>query len=214
MGTFVSGSLIEPMALKRAGIPLHHLSNWLHGLSNTRFAAKWLNPMVTAAENRYLAERIVRRPGFADSLVTLRKRLGDNKVIGVRASDGARMVLDLPFLAGRLSLATGPLELAMLTGAKILPMFVIETEPNVFEVQVGAEISLTRDGERKETIAKAAREYVRRLEPYVIAYPDRWTGWDSQAHLAREDDGDEILEIPGLENAQWRAFRRLGPQAR
>ena len=198
-GTFVSANLIEPMALRQIGVPLHHLSNWNHGISNTRFASRWLNPLITAAENRYLAERIVRTPGFFSALVTLRKRLEENRVVGMRASDGARRVLDLPFLDGRIQLATGPVELAMITGAEVLPMFAVCNDAGEFEVHVEAPIPIRIGGDRKKAVADAAAEFVARLEPYVVSYPSRWTGWYRQVRAKDCEDDQTIVEVPGAE---------------
>ena len=199
-GMFVSASLIEPMALHQAGIPLYHLSNRIHGLSNTRFAHRWLNPLITAAENQYLAERIVRTPGFLSALVTMRKRLEENRVVGMRASDGARHVLDLPFLDGRIKLATGPVELAMITGAEVLPMFVVHNDAGEYEVHVEAPIKVRKGGDRKKAVADATAEFVARLEPYVVSYPSQWMGWDDQVRAKDSEDDQAIIQMPGAEH--------------
>lgn len=199
-GTFVSANLIEPMALHQVGVPLHHLSNWNHGLSETRFAARWVNSLYAAAENRYLAERIVRTPGSFSALATLRKRLQENRVVSMRASDGARWVLDLPFLDGRFRLATGPMELAMMTGAVLLPMFAVANAADSYEVHVEAPIGIRIDGDRKRTVADAAAEYVARLEPYVVSYPGQWRGWGRPQVRARDvEDEQTISVVPGSE---------------
>ena len=199
-GTFVFANLIEPMALHQVGVPLHHLSNWNHGISESRIAVRWLNPLYAAAENRYLAERIVRTPGSFSALATLRKRLQENRVVGMRASDGARWVLDLPFLDGRFRLATGPVELAMMTGAVLLPMFAVANAADSYEVHVEAPIGIRIDGDRKRTVADAAAEYVARLEPYVVSYPGQWRGWGRPQVRARDvEDEQTISVVPGSE---------------
>jgi lauroyl/myristoyl acyltransferase len=199
-GTFVSAHLIEPMALHQVGVPLHHLSNRHHGFSESRLAVRWLNPLYATAENRYLAERIVRAPGSFSALTTLRKRLGENRVVGMRASDGARWVLDLPFLDGRFRLATGPVELAMMSGAELLPMFAVGNAADAYEVHVEAPIGIRIDGDRKKTVADAAAEYVARLEPYVVSYPGQWMGWDRpQVRAMDGEDEQTVVEVPGSE---------------
>jgi lauroyl/myristoyl acyltransferase len=133
---FQCANLIEPIAFQRAGIELHHLSNWNHGLGlRTRVGAR-LNRIVVAAEERFLAERIVIERGSVAALLILRARLAENRVVGMRAVDYARRVLDLPFLAGRIRLATGAVELALGTGAALLPMFGVCSRRGGGEVHV------------------------------------------------------------------------------
>ena len=199
-GTFVSANLIEPMALHQVGVPLHRLSNRHHGISESRFALRWLNPLYAAAENRYLAERIVRTPGSFSALASLPKRLEENRVVSMRASDGARWVLDLAFLDGRFQLATGPVELAMMTGAELLPMFAVGNAADAYEVHVEAPIGIRIDGDRKKAVADAAAEYVARLEPYVVSYPGQWMGWDRPQVRARDGEQERtVIEVPGSE---------------
>ncbi len=194
-GMFTSASLIEPMALRQVEVPLHHLSNWDHGISNSRFASRWLNPPIVVAENRYLAERIIRTPGSFSALVTLRKRLKENRVVGIRATGTARWVLDLPFLDGRIALATGPVELAMITGAEVLPMFAVYNDAGEYEVHVEASIPIRIGGDRKKAVADAAAEFVARLEPYVVSYPGQWSGWKQQVRAKDCEDDQTIVEV-------------------
>jgi lauroyl/myristoyl acyltransferase len=198
-GMFVFSALIEAMALHQSEIQLYRLSNWNHGLSDTPFAVRWLNPLLTAAEEQYLAERIVRTPGQLSPLVALRRRLAENRVVGIRASSGARQVLDMPFLDGRILLATGAVELAMISGAEILPMFAVCNDAGDYEVHIEAPISVRTGGDRKRTIVDAATEYVARLEPYVVSYPCQWGGWFRQVHAKDSEDGGAVVEVPGSE---------------
>jgi lauroyl/myristoyl acyltransferase len=197
-GDFVSAPLVEPMALHQVGVPLYHLSNWYHGITNTRFAIRWLNPLITTAENRYLAERIVRTPGSFSALVTLQERLEENRVVGMRAIgaiEGPSRVLDLPFLDGRIAIATGAVELAMITGAEVLPMFAVCNDAGEYEVHVEASIPIRIGGDRKKAVADAAAEFVARLEPYVMSYPGQWIGWDRQVRAKDCDDDQTIVEM-------------------
>ncbi len=198
-GGFASANLIEPMALRQVEVPLHHLSNWHHGISNSRFASRWLNPPIVAAESRYLAERIIRTPGSFSALATLRTRLEENRVVGIRASDAAPRVLDLPFLDGRIQLATGPLELATITGAEVLPMFAVRNDAGEYEVHVDAPIAIRTGGDRKKAVADAAAEFVARLEPFVVSYPGQWLGWDQQVRAKHCGDDQTIVEVANAE---------------
>jgi predicted LPLAT superfamily acyltransferase len=142
-----------------------------------------------------MAERIVRTPGSFSALVTLRKRLEENRVVGMRAYAGARRVLDLPFLDGLIALSTGPVELAMITGAEVLPMFAVCNDAGEYEVHVEAPIPIRTGGDRKKAVADAAAEFVARLEPYVVSYPGQWSGWYLQVRTKDCEDDQTIVEV-------------------
>ncbi|MBP1602638.1 MAG: Bacterial lipid biosynthesis acyltransferase [Acidobacteria bacterium] len=82
----------------------------------------------------------------------------------------------VPFLNGKLRLATGPLTLAAACGSPILPVFTVRENEGTFLVQVEAPIEAGLNQDRKWREARMAEAYARRLESWVRNYPGQWLG--------------------------------------
>lgn len=184
VGLFFSHSLVVKMALHQAGFAVTHLSHPDHGFSPTKFGVRFLNPIQTSVEDRYLSERVLLSPrGMAGhgmvvgALRVLRRRLDENGVVTITATDTASQVVEAPFLGQRLRLPTGPAHLASTTGAALLPVFLTRTGPGAFEVHVDSPLDVGRDSKRSGGLEAVLSEYAARLEPYVARDPGQWFGW-------------------------------------
>jgi KDO2-lipid IV(A) lauroyltransferase len=104
---------------------------------------------------------------LADEAVVLQ---GDRVMPGQRGEP-------VPFLGGTLLLPSGPIKLALATGAPIVPIFSVRTAAGKVRLFVEPPIDLSghtaargaRDGARS-----ALLEWAAVLERYVRAYPDQW----------------------------------------
>ncbi len=186
IGNFVAGSQFAKMALHGAGIRVTHLSHPRHGFSESRFGMNVLNPIRTRMEARYLAHRVVMNPANPIiAMLELHKRLARNDIVSITVRDYANRPNDLPFLSGRHRLAPGAPEIAHMTGAQLLPLFAIEDAPGRFRIRIEAPVDLPAGLPRADAVAAAMATYLRRLEPYVLAYPDQWLGWPFTTDHAR-----------------------------
>jgi lauroyl/myristoyl acyltransferase len=195
LGNFVFSTAFEPFALSRAGIPMHHLARPEHGFSESPFAQRYINPIMTAVEDRYLAERILLHKDASSALLTMRRHLRDNKVVSLRAHRYARSALEVPFLNGWLRLASGPVELAQLAGAPLLPTFTLRTADGGYEVRVGGPIPLCMGSDREKTCQAAIEYYAKQLEPIVLSHPDQWISWYSQARPREPGEPHETHRV-------------------
>ena len=178
IGHFAFSSLLTKITLHGAGIASSHLSHVGHGFSEPRFGMRFLNPIRTSMENRYLRERVYFSAEVpAGGLRTLYKRLSENGVISINVREMARRAMPIPFLDGRLPLGMGAPDLAHAAGAPILPVVAIRNDRQEFEVIVESPIEADRNLSRKSFSHDVARAYVARLEPYVARYPEQWRGW-------------------------------------
>ncbi|HVR30409.1 MAG TPA: hypothetical protein VMS86_12855, partial [Thermoanaerobaculia bacterium] len=102
----VLAGLVVKKALHAAGHPLHHLSRPSHGFSATRFGVRWLNPIRTQVEDRYLAERLVLSAETTVACMRrLRTLLEQGEMVSITVGDWARQSVEIPCLGGRVRLA-------------------------------------------------------------------------------------------------------------
>ncbi|MEQ9812356.1 MAG: hypothetical protein RLO50_06215 [Azospirillaceae bacterium] len=200
-------SLAGKLSLHRAGFRVSHLSRWYHGPSDTRLGIRFLNRYQVAAEAPLLAERlVVGRSGNAGPVLrTLAARLRAGRPVSVTFGHQGLSCLDLPFLTGVKTVATGPLKLARLTGA---PMFTVWTERTgegvyetrvepLFDPRLDSRGSANGSGDSEAAIVgrvlEGLAERVRRLPGQVfwrddVARPRAVVGTDGTAGaLSRED---------------------------
>ena len=85
----------------------------------------------------------------------------------------AQKLVAVPFLAGKIRLATGPVSLARLTGAPLLPVFTVRAGDG-FETTVLAPLQIEQDS--ADEVAPLI-EYARILEEWVRQAPEQWLGW-------------------------------------
>jgi lauroyl/myristoyl acyltransferase len=196
--------LPQKMAFWNAGYRLYHLSQPDHPMSGTRFGRRFLNPLVTRVEDRYLAERLMMRQDggrAADpALRALRRQLSQNDLVSITVSETAGRLESVPFFAGRLWLPTGPATLALTAGAPILPVFTIKTAPDSYEVRVEAPLPLSATANRKEAIRCALASYAQLLETYVEVYARQWVGPLTLGDVNEEEEGEqpELMSVAGL----------------
>ena len=176
---FIQSTLVTKKGLSDAGFAVHHLSRPNHPFSDTQFGMSVLNPILTSVENVYLAQRVVIAPGEgggATALATLSQVIADNGIVSITVGDEARRTKDIPFLGGRVRIATGPIHLARTTGAALLPVFTCQDDNGVFQVTVDRELSMSKQNTDTGVYRELAEEYFQRLRPYVLKFPSQWDG--------------------------------------
>jgi lauroyl/myristoyl acyltransferase len=175
--------LIVKMALHHEGYHVCQLSRPGHGFSPTPFGIRFLNPIWTRIENRYIAERILIRGEYAtDALAVLRARLAANRIVIIAVAPSAHKFAEAPLLGTKFPVPTGPIRLAKATGAALLPVFAVAKENGQFEVSIQEPLDTAGGQEDNDSVAAA---YAKRLELFVLDYPDQWTGWHWLASRVR-----------------------------
>ena len=164
------------VALRKAGFDVCRASGRYHGeFFRSRLGRYWLNPVQNAIEDRYCQRVIVRDHSFGH-LRDLQQRLKRRDIVSMYADhlEGTRNI-EVPFLAGRLSLSTQPISLAVQNDCRILPVFPVAEAPGRFLAIV--EPGLDIMSESRAAVEEAIARHARRLEWYVLRYPDQWHGW-------------------------------------
>jgi lauroyl/myristoyl acyltransferase len=139
---------------------------------------RFLNPIQSHAENRYLAGRIVIRDNRTDvALRAMMECLGRNELVGITVGDQGIRVEEAHLFEGVLGVATGPINLSERTGAMLLPVFLDPAGSTAFEVRVEPPLRIPAGMPRGEAYRSVVAEYARLVEDYVRAHPLMWRGW-------------------------------------
>ena len=170
------------MGLHQAGYDVSHLSRPQHGFSPTRFGIRFLNPIQTWIEDRYLAERVlIIGDDVKRALLVLDQKLRDNGIVSIAVGAQARKTHKISCLHGHIFLATGPAKLALRTGATLLPVFTVRTASGAFQIDIGRPLELGAKPDWHESLETSLQRYVENFEPYLIKYPGQWRGWSDAA---------------------------------
>jgi hypothetical protein len=84
-----------------------------------------------------------------------------------------------PILNGKIDLATGSPNLALTTGAALLPVFIICKSPRLFEIIIESPLNLPEATSRHEAIELLLHMYAKLLESYLVRYPYLFKAWKS-----------------------------------
>ena len=171
-------NLPTKMAFHRAGIPVSHLSHPRHGFSGTRFGMTVLNRIQRAGEDRYLRERIMLSlDGPVGAMRAMQRRLRENGVVSITVGAVARHPVTVPFLDGRILLATGAPDLAFRTKAALLPVFPVRDEAGLITAEITPPLDVPDSVPRVEAMDTVMKQFARVSETWVLEYPGQWMGW-------------------------------------
>ena len=174
--SFAYNDLILKMAVHRLGLRLFHYTRPVHGLSKTRLGIRFLNPVRSSIECRYLGARVCAEEHIKDAMEVLKKEAETGGAISIKVGDRGRRRVSAPFLRGTIRLATGPIGLAQRWNAVLLPTFTLLNDNGIFDVIIGAPLDSNETNEEERAQAIVER-YLKLLIPYVLSHPDQWRGW-------------------------------------
>ncbi len=115
--------------------------------------------------------------------------LNQNQVLGIAADQDIDRLdgIFVPFFGRPAYTLTAPAKLALVTGAPILPMFVVR-EGERYKLLVEEPIRVEARGTREETIQEYTARWSRVIEEKIRAFPDQWAWmhrrWKTQASQA------------------------------
>jgi len=97
--------------------------------------------------------------------------MGDRDIEGPRAG--------LPFFGEEALMPVGPIEVALRTGAPVLPCFSTRTAGGKIEATVEERLELPRTGDMDADARAGALLFLQRLEPRLREHPDQWVVLES-----------------------------------
>lgn len=178
---FSFNALATKKAIHEAGFSVAHLSRPEHGFSKSRFGLRFLNPLRSETELRYLSDRvIIDRTRPASAVLRAQKILKGNGIISITAGawEGAS-IATVVIHGSLLDLSTGAPGLAAMTGAALLPVVTLRDEgSDAIRVTVGAPIPVERGRGREDTILSATQTFADRIAPFVKSHPFQWRDWE------------------------------------
>lgn len=176
---FVFYSGAAKIGLDRLGYRTSHLSSPVHGFSETRFGVRFLNRIRCIPEDRHIEQRIVF--DSAAPTTAMRRMVRALKAGGVvsivAASTEGFDTVKAPLFGGSIKVATGAPRLAGLTGAPLLPLFVVREPGGRFRIAIEPPIALDAAQTTEERCLAACSALFRRAEPWIRDYPGQWRGW-------------------------------------
>lgn len=193
--SFLAQNLMGKRALHEAGLACHQVSVPEHGFTLTGLGEAFLNPLMVKAENKYLAERIIFNRGDVYKVTKrIHSVLRRNGVVLLTNNVYAgSSFAEVPIgKAGRLQLATTPVNLSVRGGAALFTMTTLEVEPFVsYEAVISPEITVgdgsagakaarQADAGASEGVARAMLEVRDRFRSDLLQAPDQFTLWGSQ----------------------------------
>ncbi len=174
--SFAFHDLISKIAMHRLGLDIFHYTRPVHGLSNTRFGVRFLNPVRTSVELRYLEARVCAEVNIAGAMNVLKGVVEKGGAVSMKLGNRGRRQAAVPFLGGKLELATGAVALTERWGAALLPTFTLRRPDGSFDFIIGAPLESNEPDPERRVLAIAER-YVDQLLPVVKAEPLQWRGW-------------------------------------
>jgi lauroyl/myristoyl acyltransferase len=177
-GHFAFNNLVPLMAMRRLGLELTAFSINIHGISNTPFGIRYLNRVYRDIESRFVHERLMVAPkDFTGALRRMIHRLHTNGAVYFAVGDRGRRTAMPRFLQGRIVIATGPVAMAHMTGAALLPLYTFRAAPSRFQVTIGPPIEIPKDEDGNADYDAAIQAYADALTPFVLRDPGQWHGW-------------------------------------
>lgn len=174
-------SLIVKIGLRRAGVPLVHLSMEQHGAQSDAWIARHiLCPLYARSENWYLAERVVIpwEGGTTGVMRVLLNRLrNENAVVSIVGDNTGTQNITTPFLDGQAKFAIGAPALAWKAGASLLPVYSVRQAANRYRVVIEEPIAQDRTLDRKEFVRRSVGEFSQRMQDAIARYPGSWARW-------------------------------------
>lgn len=175
----VCSDFMTKVAFHKAGLRVSQLSRLGHGFSRTRLGIRFLNPVWTRVEDRYLMERVqIRGSNLLAATKTLRDRLAANGVVSITVGATGAQTIDAPLFDGALRMATGAAHLAFATGAALLPVFCVR-DGTAFRVCVCERLEVPLSGGRADALRTVGEQYGAVMERFLREHPLMWTGWGS-----------------------------------
>lgn len=108
-------------------------------------------------------------------LLEVYRALKRGEIVGLPCDRGiADNSRPIEFFGALARLPSGPIRLALRTGATLLPAFALRQPDDTFRVQVEPALELRTSGDREADVVAGMKKVVAILERYISRYPEQW----------------------------------------
>lgn len=144
---------------------VHHTQRWLAG-----------DALMSWVRERAGVE-IIRKHSAARAVL---KSLRDGKTIGIPFDQNAKRseAIFLPFFGELAATSSGPARLALISGAPVMPVFIVrQPDQRSHRIVIEEEIPIRRSGDTQADIEENTRRFIEAVEVMVRRYPEQflWT---------------------------------------
>ena len=161
-------------ALYGAGFTVVQLSRRSHGLSNSFFGSKILNPIWTTVEEAYLSKRLVILSDDSRAVLrALTKELKHNQLISLTAGQQSQTIYTLPFGKESICISASPSTMAWRHKATLLCVFTIREADGAIVAHIHPTCNPSEYEGRKQFVNETLLRYVSYLELYAESNPDQ-----------------------------------------
>lgn len=197
---FTAQTIIGKRALHEAGVEAHQVSVRFHGISETTFGLRFLNPPMVWVENRFLKSRVVfDRSDAYQVTMRMQKILRENGVVLMTNNIHAGSTFAEVALGenGWTHLASAPANFAARGGAALFAMSTFETVPfRQYRAVISPELLPTASrpapgasgGKNIELQAHYILLKRDRLLEALRLYPEQMMVWSGQDRLSERPD--------------------------
>ena len=212
---FTAQTIIGKRALHEAGIDAHQVSIDFHGISDTIFGLRFLNPALVEVENRFLKSRIVfDRNDSYQVTARIQKILKNNGVVLMTNTIQAGSTFAEAAMgeSGWTHLASAPANFAARAGTALFAMSTFETIPfREYRAVISPEL-MPAARQASETPAMQAKN-VALLAEYILLkrdcllgalklHPEQMMAWSGHQGLAERQDSVAPGDDAGLRLSQ------------
>lgn len=202
---FGANQMIMP-AIGHRGYKMSQLSAppmvWVEKLPGKKFT-----PMGRKAlELRWLQELSlpVRHINIFGSLKDAFLCLKRNEILGIAIDGGGgKDRVEVGFLGRKALFSTGAIEIAMRTGCVVLPVFMVRDKEGFNTMRIEKPLQLAAGRDSSAAVTENIGLFVRRLEEYVLKYPDQYLNFialrqfmaelgDTPFFITRRNDEDTV----------------------
>lgn len=166
-----------------------HLGNWELGGYVLATKGYPINILTLREESRYLSryeEKLRKKAGIHTitidpkekpnlAILEIARRLRGNEIVAMvadRIYEGQGVEID--FFGQSTLFPTGAVQLALETGAIIIPVFVILQEKMKYWGFIGEPIPVSMEADKKEAVRQGVQKIAKRFEEMISRYPDQW----------------------------------------
>jgi KDO2-lipid IV(A) lauroyltransferase len=120
-------------------------------------------------------EEIAIRPGDQFASLPVLRAFSAGRIVALQGDRDFRdNGLALPFFGEPVTFPLGPFLLARMTGASLVPAFIVYTERRRLHVELGEPIEVERSDDRERDVRVALERWVTVLESAVRRWPTQW----------------------------------------